>query len=328
MRLRVACGADPIIADRRVITSVVRRAQANHSFHPQDPADTLVCQLILTYYLSSHKQHWRTPLLSAMLLESNNLVLEDVLLNDQYLISPAESIFNFELPSSVFPTDSDWPSDLENYLSDARVSDNSDDYFADSAFPFDTAAFDRGIDEYLLEALSSDRSNDAHQSGTESSDSGDDLGRLFVLGTDLDSTYVQDLNDYRSASNAWNNQTEKTEPKRIFGEPEYCRELQAFRCPVAECGKLYAKASHVRAHLRRHSGEKPYRCTWAGCEWRFARSDELARHRRSHSGDKPYACRECSKSCYSEDSGRQHMPKLSAAAAAALLDEVWKLRSK
>ncbi|KAJ2949670.1 hypothetical protein O0L34_g15596 [Tuta absoluta] len=261
-----------------------------------------------------------------MIRESSSLVLEDVLLNDQYLISPAESIFNFELPTPVFPTDSDWPSDLDNYLSDARVSDNTDDYgFADNSFPFDYAAFDRSIDEYLLEAFGSDRSNDAHQSGTDSSDSGEDLGRLCVLGTDLDSMYLQDSYDYtRTTPDVWNKspegETEKTEPKRIFGEPEYCQELQAFRCPVAECGKLYAKASHVRAHLRRHSGEKPYRCTWAGCEWRFARSDELARHRRSHSGDKPYACRECSKRFARSDHlakhGRVHARRAAAAAAA------------
>ena len=48
-----------------------------------------------------------------------------------------------------------------------------------------------------------------------------------------------------------------------------------FTCNFGDCRKTYSKPAHLRAHLRRHLGLKPFRCNFPNCTWKFSRSDEL-----------------------------------------------------
>ncbi|GAB0098420.1 zinc finger protein 782-like [Sergentomyia squamirostris] len=94
------------------------------------------------------------------------------------------------------------------------------------------------------------------------------------------------MTEFKSTGDSSGQEKDKKRRKRSSQE---IRESQ--KC--FKCGKSFQYYGYLAAHMRTHTGIKPYECSI--CKKRFAQAGNLQLHLRTHSRERRYQCEICSK---------------------------------
>lgn len=101
---------------------------------------------------------------------------------------------------------------------------------------------------------------------------------------------------WKHHSGSGSSSAEKSENKRGRPRSEALTTLMvegsispsAIKCRY--CNRVFPREKSLQAHLRTHTGERPYQCDYPGCTRAFTQSGQLKTHQRLHTGERPFIC--------------------------------------
>ena len=76
---------------------------------------------------------------------------------------------------------------------------------------------------------------------------------------------------------------------------------------MTQCNHSCTRATHLKAHMLTHSGQKSFTCSL--CNYSCTTAGDLKQHLLIHSGKKPFNCMQCNYSCTTASHLQRHMQK-------------------
>ncbi|PXF48466.1 hypothetical protein BWQ96_01635 [Gracilariopsis chorda] len=83
---------------------------------------------------------------------------------------------------------------------------------------------------------------------------------------------------------------------------------EVYACPFDNCARTSTEHSNLKAHMRMHTGERPYTCSAPGCRRNFRWKSSLTYHEKAiHTSVKPYKCSPCRKQFVEKRKYKMHL---------------------